>query len=174
MKRLATLTTMILMIALLAVSVYAQNGEQNNDNAAQEPQGVHLLGPAPNAGDGVPDGSGWDHEATGAPNSGDGIPDGSGWDKVFVDEDGDGFADNRFSGTPQAFIYGLNGTPVFAGALNRSDFGPGEAQPAEGPGPLDGAASFGVGAGVGVGVGQGEPADTSEPNANQSGSRGKR
>jgi hypothetical protein len=40
---------------------------------------------APNSGDGVPDGAGWDEDhwpADGkgpAPNSGDGIPDGPGW-----------------------------------------------------------------------------------------------
>lgn len=47
------------------------------------------MGPAPNAGDGVPDGSGFDSpngpngngdSGNGpAPNSGDGIPDGPGW-----------------------------------------------------------------------------------------------
>ena len=45
-------------------------------------------GPAPNSGDGIPDGSGWETvPPTGtnsgpgpAPNSGDGIPDGSGWE----------------------------------------------------------------------------------------------
>jgi len=47
------------------------------------------MGPAPNAGDGIPDGSGFDSpngpNGTGdsgngpAPNSGDGIPDGPGW-----------------------------------------------------------------------------------------------
>ena len=42
-------------------------------------------GPAPNSGDGVPDGSGWgveDLPSQGrgpAPNSGDGVPDGPGW-----------------------------------------------------------------------------------------------
>jgi len=45
-------------------------------------------GPAPNSGDGIPDGSGMDDPANGnpdanspgpAPNSGDGIPDGSGF-----------------------------------------------------------------------------------------------
>ncbi len=34
-------------------------------------------GPAPNSGDGIHDGSGF--EDKGAPNSGDDIPDGSGW-----------------------------------------------------------------------------------------------
>ena len=38
------------------------------------------VGPAPNAGDGDPDGSGLDPDnEVGAPNSGDGIPDGPGW-----------------------------------------------------------------------------------------------
>jgi hypothetical protein len=42
-------------------------------------------GPAPNSGDGIPDGSGWDEthwpeQGKGpAPNSGNGIPDGPGW-----------------------------------------------------------------------------------------------
>jgi hypothetical protein len=43
-----------------------------------------VQGPAPNSGDGVPDGSGFDPRPSGsgmgpAPNSGDGIPDGSGF-----------------------------------------------------------------------------------------------
>ena len=44
------------------------------------------MGPAPNAGDGNPDGSGFDSpngQMNGpgpAPNSGDGIPDGPGWE----------------------------------------------------------------------------------------------
>ena len=43
------------------------------------------MGPAPNSGDGIPDGSGNDspngpgNGPGHAPNSGDGIPDGSGW-----------------------------------------------------------------------------------------------
>jgi len=45
--------------------------------------GVGPNGPAPNSGDGIPDGSGmddWPNEGPGpAPNSGDGIPDGSGF-----------------------------------------------------------------------------------------------
>lgn len=40
-------------------------------------------GPAPNSGDGVPDGSGFEEPIGNgpgpAPNSGDGIPDGPGW-----------------------------------------------------------------------------------------------
>lgn len=43
-----------------------------------------LDGPAPNSGDGVPDGSGFDSDPASpgdgpAPNSGDGVPDGSGF-----------------------------------------------------------------------------------------------
>ena len=47
------------------------------------------MGPAPNSGDGVPDGSGFGHDSGAnedspgigpAPNSGDGIPDGPGWE----------------------------------------------------------------------------------------------
>jgi len=48
-------------------------------------------GPAPNSGDGVPDGSGFDAAPLGlgepfgpAPNSGDGIPDGSGMDAPHI------------------------------------------------------------------------------------------
>ncbi|XHH07800.1 MAG: hypothetical protein ACFCUE_09495 [Candidatus Bathyarchaeia archaeon] len=49
---------------------------------------VNAVGPAPNSGDGVPDGSGFDqpnHQNPDnigmgpAPNSGDGVPDGSGF-----------------------------------------------------------------------------------------------
>ena len=52
---------------------------------------VYQEGMAPNAGDGVPDGSGWEEDSPNnpeeipgisegpAPNSGDGIPDGSGF-----------------------------------------------------------------------------------------------
>ena len=68
--------------------------------AGQEdgPKSGHDQGPAPNSGDGIPDGPGWDfishdssmiiaaadgpksgHDRGPAPNSGDGIPDGPGW-----------------------------------------------------------------------------------------------
>jgi len=60
----------VIVLALSAVAMAAGNGYD---------------GPAPNAGDGVPDGSGFDHSGVGgadsfgpAPQSGDGIPDGSG------------------------------------------------------------------------------------------------
>jgi len=51
--------------------------------------GSVMAGPAPNPGDGIPDGPGWDIEVphpgldneghSPAPNAGDGIPDGSGF-----------------------------------------------------------------------------------------------
>ena len=73
MKRLATLLVLLLLL-FPTVAALASNG---------------LEGPAPNAGDGIPDGSGFDDEVgphsdgSGdpfgpAPNAGDGIPDGSG------------------------------------------------------------------------------------------------
>ena len=80
MKRLLTILTIILFLTASAGMVIAQySGHQE---------------PAPNAGDGVPDGSGFDApngpdgndsaSASGpagpAPNAGDGIPDGSGFD----------------------------------------------------------------------------------------------
>jgi hypothetical protein len=80
MKRLLTILTFALFLAASTSMVFAQDfGHQ---------------GPAPNAGDGVPDGSGFDapigpygNDSTSgngpagpAPNAGDGIPDGSGFD----------------------------------------------------------------------------------------------
>ena len=139
----------------------------------QEPQGVQLIGPAPYSGDGVPDGSGWDHENFGAPNSGDGIPDGSGWDKLFIDEDGDGIADKQFdgqfSGVPKVNSDGANaiGTRTQDGILTetREIWGPGEPQTGIPTGPLDGAAAFGALTGIDNGVGT--PAGTSVPTASQ-------
>lgn len=71
MRRILVLLAVIGLV-LSAAAMAAGNG---ND------------GPAPNAGDGVPDGSGFDHSGVGgadsfgpAPQSGDGIPDGSGLD----------------------------------------------------------------------------------------------
>jgi hypothetical protein len=73
-------TVSILLMALVAatmLSVGAMAGMQTSP------------GPAPSAGDGIPEGPGWGEEyphpgddATGpgpAPNAGDGIPDGPGW-----------------------------------------------------------------------------------------------
>ena len=54
-------------------------------HASSQLRGVALAsrGPAPDSGDGVPDGSGftepWGNGPGPAPNSGDGIPDGPGW-----------------------------------------------------------------------------------------------
>ena len=75
---------MVLMAALLAFAPIVHAGDAGK---------IHSPGPAPNSGDGIPDGSGFDEEAyileslgissSGpgkAPNAGDGIPDGSGWD----------------------------------------------------------------------------------------------
>ena len=79
MKRFFTILTLILFLLAAAGMAFAQD--------------FGHAGPAPNAGDGIPDGSGFDSPngpngadsdaATGprgpAPNSGDGIPDGSGF-----------------------------------------------------------------------------------------------
>ena len=71
------------IVACLAIGIIAIAGNTIADG----------MGPAPNSGDGVPDGSGFDapngpngEECNGdghgepAPNSGDGIPDGPGWE----------------------------------------------------------------------------------------------
>ena len=67
--------TMMLLISMLAIN--PAFGTTSDD---PEANGECTYG-APNSGDGIPDGSGWDHTEVGAPNSGDGIPDGSGWEK---------------------------------------------------------------------------------------------
>ena len=69
-----------ILVSLLAISIIFAGNSIAGD------------GPAPNSGDGVPDGSGFDdtHGSNGvgslgnghggpAPNSGDGVPDGPGW-----------------------------------------------------------------------------------------------
>ncbi len=62
----------IIIVALLAMTIFCGVAAAANS-----------VGPAPNSGDGVPDGSGLirpDSPGKGpAPNSGDGIPDGSGF-----------------------------------------------------------------------------------------------
>jgi hypothetical protein len=70
----------IAIAAMLAMTVFCATAAASN-----------ALGPAPNSGDGIPDGSGFEEpngpnaEGSGvgpvgpAPNSGDGIPDGSGF-----------------------------------------------------------------------------------------------
>ena len=66
--------TIVIAIAMLGIALLC-------GSVAAGPQ----EGPAPNSGDGIPDGPGWDEthwqdEGKGpAPNSGDGIPDGPGW-----------------------------------------------------------------------------------------------
>jgi len=70
--------SVIIIAAIMIMAVFCGNAAADNDG----------FGPAPNSGDGDPDGSGfdlndWPNEdspAKGpAPNSGDGIPDGSGF-----------------------------------------------------------------------------------------------
>ena len=70
-------------VVMVAVTLLAFGSLSENAMGAESP------GPAPNSGDGIPDGSGMDNrfqngdpegESQGpAPNSGDGIPDGSGF-----------------------------------------------------------------------------------------------
>jgi hypothetical protein len=80
MKKLITTLTLVIFLAAGTGMVFAR--------------GVGEVGPAPNAGDGIPDGSGFDSpngpngsdaevgngRVGPAPNAGDGIPDGSGFD----------------------------------------------------------------------------------------------
>jgi hypothetical protein len=70
----AIVVALVAMLALTILYGFAVAGERE--------------GPAPNSGDGIPDGSGMDDTLNGnpdsnshgpAPNSGDGIPDGSGF-----------------------------------------------------------------------------------------------
>jgi hypothetical protein len=78
-----------LILAVMALNVAVVFAEGPGDSANES------FGPAPNSGDGIPDGSGFDspNEPNGdgpgdsanepfgpSPNSGDGIPDGSGFD----------------------------------------------------------------------------------------------
>ena len=73
----------MIAVSLLAFGSLFTNAVEADSTAAIQP------GPAPNSGDGIPDGSGMDNrfqngdpeaESPGpAPNSGDGIPDGSGF-----------------------------------------------------------------------------------------------
>ena len=77
-------TLVILLSAILLLSFTASMVLSVRGNATAN-KGV---GPAPNSGDGIPDGSGFDRSdwpnedspaKEPAPNSGDGIPDGSGF-----------------------------------------------------------------------------------------------
>ena len=73
--RLAILLSTILIISLTCIHALGKNTDPVSP------------GPAPNSGDGIPDGSGFasfDGQGPGygpgpAPNSGDGVPDGPGW-----------------------------------------------------------------------------------------------
>jgi hypothetical protein len=76
---LAILLSTILLLSFTASMVLSVLGNSTVDNG---------VGPAPNSGDGIPDGSGFDQpnrqndNSSGkgpAPNSGDGIPDGNGF-----------------------------------------------------------------------------------------------
>jgi hypothetical protein len=172
MKRTITLMTMVLMINLLAFSAMAQDTGQCEPQGHQEQ--VNLLGPAPNSGDGVPDGSGWDHEDFGAPNSGDGIPDGSGWedeDKAFIDEDGDGINDAQYvhdramTGESRAEIRGATSqgtsTGESSGTMNENFWSQLDNRAVDGGnGPFSDADGFGP-AGDGVtGAAAGEPSQS--------------
>jgi hypothetical protein len=95
MKRLVVFV--IAATLILVPMAYAGNGTNLNQSAPDSGK----YGPAPNSGDGIPDGSGFDgpngpnadsqKDPKGpAPNSGDGIPDGSGFDELF-DMPFDGF-----------------------------------------------------------------------------------
>jgi len=68
---------LICMIAALVVSIAAAKAPNAGDGIP-DGSGIVDKSGAPNSGDGISDGSGWD-KTTGAPNSGDGISDGSGW-----------------------------------------------------------------------------------------------
>jgi hypothetical protein len=79
---LVILLSTILLLSFTASMVLSVRGNVTADKG---------VGPAPNSGDGIPDGSGFDQPnrqnegSTGkgpAPNSGDGIPDGSGFPKL--------------------------------------------------------------------------------------------
>ena len=86
MNRRKTLTILIAGIVFSMVVLMGNTLAGNNDDANGHD------GSAPNSGDGIPDGSGYDSpngpagDGNGdegndgpAPNSGDGIPDGPGW-----------------------------------------------------------------------------------------------
>ena len=85
--------TTVSIAMLMLISTLAINPAFGIINGQQGGAGEGTYG-APNSGDGIPDGSGWDRDDRGAPNSGDGIPDGSGWDR------GDRGAPNSGDGIP--------------------------------------------------------------------------
>ena len=118
MKNTAILFTTFLVLILVGGPAYAKGTaagiQRHNLNLASKahidavakgiPRGP--LGPAPNSGDGIPDGSGMNDpnnnpDALGpAPNSGDGIPDGSGMDAPDNNPVAMGPAPNSGDGVP--------------------------------------------------------------------------
>jgi len=72
-------TSIITIVAVLTMAMLCVGAVSAAANSSISP------GPAPNSGDGIPDGSGFDgpngdgSDVGPAPNSGDGIPDGSGF-----------------------------------------------------------------------------------------------
>ena len=92
--KITVFITMMLLISTLAI-----NPAFGIINDQPEGTGEGTYG-APNSGDGISDGSGWDPDDHGAPNSGDGIPDGSGWDS---DDPG---ASNPYSPFPLILFVG--------------------------------------------------------------------
>ncbi|MFC1946293.1 hypothetical protein ACFLXY_00055 [Chloroflexota bacterium] len=79
MKKVLTVLATALVISVVLVTSLGVTAL-----AAEGPHG-YVITPAPNSGDGVPDGSGFEHDGVGfgpgpAPNSGDGVPDGSGFE----------------------------------------------------------------------------------------------
>ena len=73
MKKILIIAAIVIIVGIGAIVVAGNHGKSP--------------GPAPNSGDGIPDGSGFasfDGQGPGygpgpAPNSGDGVPDGPGW-----------------------------------------------------------------------------------------------
>ena len=168
MKQSLTLTTMVLMIGLLAVCAYAQ--EQPGPNETKEPRENYNNVPGASGNGGIHRNGGDNQHPDGDGSYANGDPDGQGpqlkpgpdSDKLFIDEDGDGINDNCI---PQENLYGgENGTAAMSGTMNRFSYGPGEPQPTEGLGPMDGSAAFGPG----ESSCDGEPAGTSVPTASQS------
>ena len=81
-------TTLVILLSTIILLSFTVSMVLSVSGNATDNKGV---GPAPNSGDGIPDGSGFDqpnrhNEGSAgkgpAPNSGDGIPDGSGFPKL--------------------------------------------------------------------------------------------
>ncbi|UCD09589.1 MAG: hypothetical protein JSU79_02805 [Dehalococcoidales bacterium] len=74
---------LFILVTAMVISVVLVTSIGVTAFAAEGPYGYGYQKPAPNSGDGNPDGSGFDDVENGgegpAPNSGDGIPDGSGF-----------------------------------------------------------------------------------------------